>query len=398
MNATNIIKNIIKAESTPAYIFDVDSLQNRIFQIKEIIGDNIKLCYSIKANPFIIPSLLNCIDNLEVCSPGELDICKSLLPDNMNKIIYSGVSKTYDNIKDAFNANVGIYTAESINQVNLINQIAKENALILPVLLRLNAGSQFGMSPKDITYIIHNRDSIFSNCSFEGIHYFAGTQRNNKGFKKQLDELDMLKAFFEQIKNEENFVFRKLEYGPGLPVPLFDNDNFDDTLTPLKTISDKLKEVSKWAELTIEMGRFIATECGYYVTKLLETKNANDTNYAIFDGGINHVNYVGQIMGMKTPIIYHCNSNGELIEDSSEEWNICGSLCTTNDNLIRSYKAGNMNIGDYFIFTNIGAYSVTEGLYLFLSRTLPKIITTDSSFKYKVVRDFKESSIINTSK
>lgn len=157
------------------------------------------------------------------------------------------------------------------------------------------------------------------------------------------------------------------------------------------------KDVSSWTELTVEMGRFIVSECGCYITKLMDKKTNDGVNYAIFDGGINHVNYYGQIMGMKTPIIFHYDKNLNLVDDEKvENWKICGSLCTINDDLVRSYKTSNMNIGDYFVFCNIGAYSVTEGIYLFLSRTLPKIVIYEGDGKYCVVRDFIETSILNT--
>lgn len=396
MEVKNIIKEIVKKEGSPIYVFNADTLRNRIKNIREILGNSIKLCYSIKANPFIMTDIVDLVDHLEVCSPGELDICKSVISDKLTKIIYSGVSKTYENIHDAYEANVGVYTAESITQAELINQIAAENSKTLPVLLRLNSGSQFGMSKEDITHIIHNRKAAFSNLEIVGIHYFAGTQRSNKELRKQKNELEMLKEFFKFIKETEGYILKRLEYGPGLPVPIFAADNSEDSLSPLKELIETLKNVSTWSELTIEMGRFIATDCGYYITKLLEKKSIQETNYAIFDGGINHVNYIGQIMGMKLPVVHHLDCNGNPVSGEEEEWNVCGSLCTTNDNLIRGYKTSNMNIGDYLVFCNIGAYSVTEGLYLFLSRTLPKIIVTDSAFNYTVRRQNLESSSLNT--
>lgn len=398
MDIKNLLNNIIVNEGTPAYVFDMASLKARIEAMKEILGEKISLCYSIKANPFVIADVMDFVDNLEVCSPGELDICKRVIPDKLNKIIYSGVSKTYDNIFEAYEAKVHVYTAESIQQVEILNQIAKEQGTRLPVLLRLNAGSQFGMSREDVLSVIHERNTKYPDVEIVGIHYFAGTQRSNKQYKKQRDELEMLRQFFQYVKAEEDFTLKRLEYGPGLPVPIFANDNFDNTLSPLEELIDALKAVTSWAELTVEMGRFIATECGYYITRVLETKQANNANYAIVDGGINHVNYIGQIMGMKLPVIHHYNDKLEIVEAGDEEWSLCGSLCTTNDNLVRSYTSSTVKVGDYLVFCNIGAYSITEGLYLFLSRTMPKVIAYDGNDKYRVLRDFTESSIINTAK
>lgn len=102
------VVEIAQKEGTPLYIFDVVTLKKRIDQIKNILGDKIKLCYSIKANPFLIPVIANIVDKLEVCSPGELNICENIgtRKIDMARIIYSGVNKTYENISAAFKVQV----------------------------------------------------------------------------------------------------------------------------------------------------------------------------------------------------------------------------------------------------------------------------------------------------
>ena len=75
---------------------------------------------------------------------------------------------------------------------------------------------------------------------------------------------------------------------------------------------------------------------------------------------------------------------------------ICGSLCTTNDDLVRSVEMRGLATGDVLAFTNIGAYSVTEGIYLFLSRTMPRIVLYNKNSGPRLVRDFTETSPLNT--
>lgn len=395
----NRMIEIIKKEGTPTYIFDINELTIRVQKIKEILGDNISLCYSIKANPFLTYELSRILDKLEVCSPGELDICKRIKDRNedfqMNKIVYSGVSKTYENISDAYICGVGEYTAESVQQLERINKIANENGEILPVLLRLSSGTQFGMAKKDIEYIVKNRNDLFKNIEIEGIHYFVGTQRKGKESEKQKKDINELVIFYNEIYEKYGLKFKKLEYGPGLPVNLFKSEMDNDSFLPLLDIAGALKKLTENIEVTVEMGRFLVTYCGYYITRLMETKCTDDINYAILDGGINHVNYYGQIMGMNTPIIHHFSADGIEITGESEEWRMCGSLCTVNDYLVKCFKTEKMQVGDYFVFSNIGAYSITEGIYLFLSRTMPKVILIKDSIDYIVARDFYESSKLN---
>ncbi len=400
----NRLKEIALKYGTPAYLFDEKALKDRMRCVRDIVGDGIKVCYSIKANPFLIPAMLEVTDALEVCSPGELDICKSLKVPG-SRIVYSGVNKTRENIRDAVSYDCGIYTAESLKHVELLHEEAVKTGKELKVILRLNGGCQFGMSKEDLFKALENRDRL-RGVDICGIHYFVGTQR--KKLKDRIDELRMLEDLFDEI--EERFAVRleRLEYGPGLPVPYFENENFEDTLLPLKEVADALKEISKKVNLTVEMGRFFSSECGYYLSRVMDIKSNKGTNYLIIDGGMNHLTYFGQVMGMKIPVIRHLSVDDGSGPDAGildrpkysgkQDYCLCGSLCTTADVVVRQVPFEDIKEGDVLAFCNAGAYSVTEGIHLFLSRTMPIILLSDDEMKVRVARDFLESSTINTIK
>jgi diaminopimelate decarboxylase len=387
---TEELKTIAVRYGTPCFVFDLEAVKNRVRAMQEITGGSFRLCYSIKANPFLIPAMGEVLDHLEVCSPGELTICESLHV-KPETIVYSGVSKTPADIAEAIDYGVGIFTAESIHQLELVSETAVKKNADVPVLLRLSSGSQFGMAKEDIHYILSHPE-LYPNTRIEGLHYFVGTQR--KKLDQQRKELQMLKEFFEELRSTYGLPLEKLEYGPGLGVPLFEGDDFSDTLSPLKELADDLKAVTEWAQLTVESGRFIATECGTYLTKVMDTKHTSGTSYAILDGGINHVNYLGAMMGMKHPLLerFACGENQNDVQD----WCLCGSLCTTNDILIRKISFDSLAPGDILAFRNIGAYSVTEGIHLFLSRTMPRIVLRDGEGQYRLGRDYIETSRLNT--
>ena len=135
------------------------------------------------------------------------------------------------------------------------------------------------------------------------MHYFTGTQKRKPA--KIEKELDYITGFADRLKNETGFVVRRLEYGTGLAVDYF-NEKADELETErLEAISAKVREVAENFELTIEMGRFFAAPCGYYLTKVMDVKTNCDINYAILDGGLNQLKYDGQIQGMQIPKIIH---------------------------------------------------------------------------------------------
>ena len=72
---------------TPAYVFDTDIFTKRAELVKKAFGDKVQICFSIKANPFILADLPECFSKIEVCSPGELTICEKLDAD-MDMVIF----------------------------------------------------------------------------------------------------------------------------------------------------------------------------------------------------------------------------------------------------------------------------------------------------------------------
>ena len=375
---------------TPSFVFDETALAARMREIKAIVGDSVHLCYSIKANPFLIPAMQKATELLEVCSPGELTICEDVGVD-CSTILFSGVNKTLEDIEHAMDAGVIRFTAESPMHIRLLEEAAAKRDRVYPVLLRLTAGTQFGMDESDLRSAIAHKEN-YPHLDFVGIHYFSGTQRA-KIEKDQRKELAMLGEFMDSLKADYGFETKKLEYGPGLYFPYFSHEDHSDTLAPIRELAPDLKAMAERCELTIEMGRFFASECGHYLTTVIDTKMNRGCGFAIVDGGMHHVNYLGGMMGMRVPVITHIPGENHA-SDENADWSLCGSLCTTADVLVRQIALPGLVPGDVLAFHNIGAYSVTEGPALFLSRNMPKIVLYGENGA-RLVRDTIQSSKIN---
>lgn len=385
----DVLQQLGATWGTPCFVFDTDILRARMEQIISIVGTQIKLCYSIKANPFLIEEMQKSVAHLEVCSPGELSICEKLKV-NMQNVIFSGVTKTQQDIAVAVADNVGIYTAESPLHLSLLNDEAVRQNKVLPVLLRLTSGNQFGMSENTLYELIATREK-FTGVKIIGIHFFSGTQKKKSSLI--LNELVYLQKICEQLRVHYNFCVKKIEYGPGLAVPYFTTDNFCDTLQLLREITPALHTLAEITDVSIEMGRFFTAACGFYLTRVVDAKENNGTHYCILDGGMHHVNYYGQTMGMKVPVIRHFSAQNEGV---SQDWALCGSLCTVADVLVRKVPLKGLALGDLLVFCNIGAYSVTEGSYLFLSRKMPRILLFSQEKGAHLVRDFFNTDVLNT--
>lgn len=425
---------------TPYYVFDTDEFAKRAAMIRAALdckgGRRIPLCFSIKANPFLLHRLPAGLDHVEVCSPGELEICIALGV-KPECIIYSGVMKEKCDIERAVSYGAGILTCESIRHAALISEVMLEG---MPegtheaefaetkarVILRLTSGNQFGMSLEDIEYIISHPDE-FKGITVMGIHYYSGTQKSLRKINKDLEKI---KSALTMLKDKYSFEPQLVEYGPGLCVEYFEDGWQEKEKRSLDEAAEVLREFAEEYPLGIEMGRFLAASCGKYYTQVKDLKSTGDANYAILDGGIHHLNYFGQRMAMQVPpiSIYRADEiyfgeklgeikgtagpigntfNGCEVSENEErtgveftelpdtDYTLCGSLCTVADVLVREVKLKKLELGDVLEFGHCGAYSVTEAPALFLSRQLPVIYAYSKEYGYECLREHIPAAEIN---
>lgn len=381
------LQDIAASFATPAFIFDADEFGRRAKNVKSAIG-GASLCYSIKANPFLLACLPEEIDRVEVCSPGELAICRRVGVDP-STVVYSGVNKGSEDIAEAIEYGAELLTAESLRQLGLINAAALAAGKRVRVALRLTSGNQFGMDSENLKRAVAERGS-YEGVDIVAIHYYSGTQKKKLAVvEKELAELEKLADILEERFGLSGI---SLEYGPGLPADYFGDDPEGRDMAVLAEAGAMIAAVAARRSVTVEFGRFLASPCGTYLTAAADIKNNNGENFVICDGGINHLKYYGQTMAMQTPPITLLGDHGEKTED----YTLCGSLCTTADILVRKVTLPALSVGDVLAFGRCGAYSVTEGIGLFLSRQLPRIVLHSERGGNRLLRDFYGTDILNS--
>lgn len=372
--------------NTPCYLYDIDILKKKIENIKKELP-HIPLTFSIKANSFVLDSISEEVSHVEVCSPGELHICKSLSL-NPDKIIYSGVMKEETDIEEAISYGVHILTAESKRHFSLISNIAQKQGKKVNVILRISSDNQFGMDPEDIFEIV-SKKADYDNINLYGYHYYSGTQKRK--IKQIESDIENIENVVNKCKEQYGFEPSLVEYGPGLAVDYFKENGDAEDAELLKTVAPVIRDFAKRVPLGIEMGRFIVSSCGSYYTTVKDIKRNYGVNYVILDGGIHHLKYFGQIMAMHTPIIVQNIKR----DDTKHKYTLCGSLCTVADVLAKDAELYGLQIDDVLEFKKCGAYSLTEASSLFLSRDMPEVYLKVNG-NCRKVRGFVESSEINT--
>lgn len=375
-----IYEKVLARVNTPCYVFDIKKLKRRISYLQDSLPSKIDLCFALKANPFLGEVLKDIVSKFELCSYGEYKIASSsgIKP---AKMVISGVYKDYEGLKEILSQKDSkiLITVESFNQLNLIEKIGEELKITVKVLLRVTSNNQFGLSKNEIIKILEQRYS-YQYLNIVGLHYFSGTQHFLlKHIKKDILYID---NFLQELKNNLGYLAEELELGLGLPVSYFQEEKDFSEKNLLKEVSTSLENMTYQGHITLELGRSIAASCGSYLTKVVDLKENDVGNFALVDGGINHITYYGQMMAMKHPYVLLYPKR----EGKKESYNVCGSLCTINDTLIKDFQVSNLKIGDVLVFLRVGAYAMTEGISLFLSRALPNVVLVNDNH-IKVVRN-----------
>ncbi|MBQ9461327.1 MAG: alanine racemase [Clostridia bacterium] len=370
------------------YVFDIGELKNRISYLRENLPPYTELCYAVKANPFISKEIENDVERFEICSPGEAEICKAIGIDS-SKMVISGIYKTPSFIEalvadDSFK---GIFTIESLNQYELLLSLSEKYGRELEVLPRLTNDSQFGMDESDVEMIVSRRST--NRLNVMGIQYFSGTQKTS--LKKYQRELEYLSGFLGRLREEYSFEARELEYGTGFPVSYFAGDKLDEPAL-LKGFSEILDGLPHKPRIILELGRSIAASCGKYYTHIVDIKKNKGHSYALTDGGMHHIVYYGQYMAMKQPFVSVVGKD-ETVENV--QWTVCGSLCSMNDIIVKQITLPDIKVGDILRFENAGAYCMTEGISLLLSRDLPAIYLVRGNGELFRLRKPFETKLLN---
>lgn len=376
---------------TPLYVFDRDAFKTRAAQIKKAFGDKVTLCYSMKANPFLLRVVPEEIEMLEVCSPGELTVCENAGVD-LSRIVFSGVNKTQDCIDRAMDDKVNVFTAESPLHAERIEAAAATRGITVPVLMRLTSDNQFGMDEEDIVAMAAARGEKYPHCEFVGLHYFSGTLKKRPTLIGR--ELDKMDALANRLREETGLTLTRMEYGPGLWIDYFGDDPEGAELALLEECAPIIRAMGEKYDLTVEMGRYYTAPCGTYLTTVMDKKTNCGYNYAIVDGGLHQMNYDGQMKGTQVPEIRRLTgADGEM-----EDWCICGSLCTPNDVLVRRVSMPAPALGDILAFCRTGAYSINEGFAFLLSRDLPAVVIYSEKEGAHVAREHIRLDPLNTPK
>ncbi len=374
------VNEIAEKIGTPFYLYSKNSVCNQYEKFKQAFSPLSPLiCYSLKANSNL--SLLKILKNLgagaDIVSSGELFLAlkAGIKP---QKIVFAGVGKKEEEIKEAIKKDIYLFNVESISELRLINKIGAQLKKKINCNLRVNPEvdpgthqyvatgkkeSKFGIAWDKAMKVFKNNE--FPRINISGFHVHLGSQITAPAVYESAIR-KILKA-----TKKEKIKLTVLDLGGGFPIEyekrVLPLENFSRTIIPL------LKKLK--IKIIFEPGRYIVGNSSILVTKVLYLKR----DFIIVDAGLNDL-LRPSLYGAYHEIIPLKKSSGKTFIG-----NIVGPICESGDFLGKKRRLPiSLKEGDFLAIKGTGAYGFSMSSNYNTRLKLPEILVSKNS--YKIIR------------
>jgi len=358
-------KKLAQKYGTPLYVYDFDYMTAQYEELKEAFrGRKSIIAYAVKANSnlSVVKHFAKLGSGADCVSIGE--VRRAFLAGiPAYKIIFSGVGKSDDEIREAIERDILYINVESEAELGRVELIAKELGKTSRISIRVNPN----IDPKTHPYIstgLHDnkfgvdlstakRMYIMANNSEHldpvGIHFHIGSQLTELQPIREAAEIvaDLVRSL-QAIDIELKF----FDIGGGLGIQ-YDNET---TIKPYDYAQAILGTLTA-LDMTIlcEPGRFLTANAGYFVTKVLYEKQNGEKKFVVVDGAMND---------LLRPSLYNAYHKIEAITQSDSEpreVDIVGPVCESGDFFAKDYKLPELNHNDLLVIHSAGAYGFGMG-------------------------------------
>ena len=380
-------QKLVKKYKTPFYCYSLSQLKSNFYNFRSAFK-NIKpiICFSVKSNSnlTLLRELKKMGSGADVVSIGEL-LKATKAGISGNKIVFSGIGKTEEEIRAAIKKKVLLINIESESEANLINKISKKMSRKISVGIRLNPNvtgkthKKISTGGKDEKFGLIYNDFInlsqkirkMKNMKLEGLSVHIGSQITNiKPFVKVL-------SIINKIIKKTRINFKFIDLGGGMGISY---TNYEKGLN-LKRYAGLVNKFikNKNTKIIFEPGRFIVGNAAILITKIIYIKKSNNKNFIILDSAMNDLMRPA-LYGAQHQIIPLKKTN-KLIRGNID---FVGPVCESSDKFLSQKNFSKVKEGDYVALTHAGAYGMTLSSNYNTRPIIAEIMVSGS--KLKVIR------------
>jgi diaminopimelate decarboxylase len=355
------LERIAADVGTPAYVYSAAMVRDRFARLDGALASlPHRVHYTLKANSSagILAILRELGAGVEIVSGGEL--FRALRAGFRGEdIIFAGVGKTEQELRESLEAGVLLINAESEAEVRLLDRLAGELGVVAPIGLRVNPevtvdsshryiktgekGAKFGIPFDDVLSVAHLAASL-PHTTLLALDMHIGSQLFR--LDPYLDGVERLVGLFDQLRASGVDTIRYLDIGGGLGVS-YDEEESPDLQRFARALVTRVQPTG--LTLLTEPGRFVVANAGMLLTRVLYRKFSGGRNFLVTDAGMtelirpSHYDAFHRIEPVNAPV-------GRMRAD------VVGPVCESGDFLALDRDMAEANAGDLLAVYDVGAY------------------------------------------
>ena len=361
---TNTISRFNSLE-TPFYYYDLELLRRTLDACNTASAKyGFHVHYALKANfnPEVLKAVqavgfgADCVSGNEVKAAVEYGF-------NNKKIVFAGVGKSDKEINDALDADIFCFNVESIQELEVINELASAKNKTASVAIRINPNvdahthhfittgldeNKFGIN----TWQLDDVADMLRKCAnvqFIGVHFHIGSQITDlEVYKNLCTRINEIQDWFE----DHGFTVKVLNAGGGLGVDYHnpDTNTISDFEGYFKVFKDFLN-VKPGQEVHFELGRALVAQSASLVSRVLYVKNGQKKNFLVLDAGMTEL--IRPMLYQAYHVIENLSQNSEA---KTHNYDIVGPICESTDCFQKDVEFPQSYRGDLIAVRTAGAY------------------------------------------
>ena len=365
--------DLAASHGTPVFVYSLAVAQGQWQRLREALPARVTLAFAVKANPH--PALLKAFAALgsafDCASGGELTRVKALGV-GPGRVFYTGPGKRTEELALALVQGVRVQ-ADGWEDLERLEALAQSpvsvNLRVHPMAgikerSRIIGGtgpSAFGVDEEQLPAFLE-RAATLRKVTIRGLHVFAAS--NERDASSLLATHGYVLEMAKGLHEKYGLTLEQIDLGGGLGVPY----TAEETPLDLKALGRGLAELlvaHPWftGTLVLEPGRFLAAQCGVYLSRVVRVKESRGVRFAILEAGVNHL-LRPLLTGQPFPV-KAVGGQGPLRPAT-----LAGPLCTSLDRL-GEVELPELQPGSLLAFGTVGAYGFTEAMTPFLSHPVP---------------------------
>ncbi|MFD1880175.1 diaminopimelate decarboxylase [Paracoccus pacificus] len=382
------LTRIAEAVGTPVYVYSAATLTRHFGQFQKALdwADHL-ICYAVKANSNL--AVLKLMGDLgagmDVVSGGEYARARAAgVPGD--RIVFSGVGKTADEMAQAIAGGIRQFNIESEPEMEILSALAAGMGATVPIAVRVNpdvdakthekiatgkSENKFGI-PIARAREVYARAATLPGLSVVGVDVHIGSQ---------LTDLDPYRQAYAKVADltralrSDGHSITRLDLGGGLGIP-YRRDNSAPPL-PLEygqVIRETVGDLG--CQIEIEPGRNIVGNAGVLLSQVIYVKHGEGRDFLILDAAMND---------LLRPAMYGAHHDIVPLRESVpgaevHAYDVVGPVCETGDTFSKGVELPEMQAGDLVAFRSAGAYGAVMASEYNTRPLVPEVLVRGDQF------------------